>query len=414
MNKSLVALAFGTLGLGTAEFVTMGVLPELAQSLEISHAQAGHFISAYALGVCIGAPLCALLAGARPLKHILIGLMAIVAIGNLCSSLSSQYGMLLVSRLIAGLPHGAFFGVGSIVAEKLAEKGKEAQAVSIMLVGITIANLVGVPLEIYLSRLWSWQASYALTGLWGLVTLIAIIRWLPSLPPLPSNGLKGQFVFLKYPAPWFILGITFMLNGGFFCMYSYIAPLFIHQSGFSETSISLLLMLTGAGMCLGNLINGRLADQFGPGRVTLWTAGIFIIVLISLFFLAQNSWIAVILVVLSGSCVFGVGLTEQVLILRHARGGEMIGTASIQIAFNFGNAVGAYLGGIPLSAGYAETYTIVPALSMVIPAFFLVLCFCRKYEYTRKRGRIILALRYRLVRKLPVFLRLSRTVKHNN
>ena len=130
MNKSLVALAFGTLGLGTAEFVTMGVLPELAQSLEISHAQAGHFISAYALGVCIGAPLCALLAGARPLKHILIGLMAIVAIGNLCSSLSSQYGMLLVSRLIAGLPHGAFFGVGSIVAEKLAEKGKEEDKVA--------------------------------------------------------------------------------------------------------------------------------------------------------------------------------------------------------------------------------------------------------------------------------------------
>ena len=263
MKKSLIALAFGTLGLGIAEFVMMGILPDVAKDLGISIPMAGHFISAYALGVCVGAPVLTL-ARKYPLKHILLVLVTLIMIGNICAATAPNYWILLAARFISGLPHGAYFGVGSIVAERLADKGKGSEAVSIMIAGMTIANLFGVPLGTSLSTMLSWRATFLLVGIWGIVILYYIWRWVPHVEGLKDTGFKGQFHFLKTPAPWLILGATALGNGGVFCWYSYINPMLTNISGFSTESITPLMILAGFGMVMGNLISGRLSDRYTP------------------------------------------------------------------------------------------------------------------------------------------------------
>lgn len=213
MKKSLIALAFGTLALGISEFTMMGILPYVAADLNISIPVAGHFISAYALGVCAGAPIL-ILARKHSLKHILLVLMALMLIGNLGASLAPSYWTLLIARFISGLPHGAYFGVASIVAGKLADKGKSSEAVSIMIAGMTVANLFGVPLGTSLSHLISWRIPFLLVSGWGFIVLYYIWRWVPAVEGLKDTGFKGQFRFLKKPAPWLILGATALGNGG--------------------------------------------------------------------------------------------------------------------------------------------------------------------------------------------------------
>ena len=251
MKKSLIALAFGTLGLGIAEFVMMGILPDVAHDFGISISQAGHFISAYALGVCVGAPML-ILARKHPLKRILLILVTLIMVGNISAALAPNYWILLLARFISGLPHGAYFGVGSIVAEKLADKGKGSEAVSIMVAGMTIANLFGVPLGTSLSAAISWRVTFLLVGCWGMIILYYIWRWVPQIESLPDTGLKGQFRFLKSPAPWLLIGATLLGNGGVFCWYSYINPLLTHVSGFHPQSITFLMVLAGFGMVVGS------------------------------------------------------------------------------------------------------------------------------------------------------------------
>ena len=197
MKKSLIALAFGTLGLGIAEFVMMGILPDVAKALNISIATAGHLISAYAIGVCVGAPLL-IIARKYPLKNILLVLVSMIMLGNIIAASAPNYWILMLGRFISGLPHGAYFGVGSIVAEKLADKGKGSEAVSIMIAGMTVANLFGVPLGTSLSAAISWRMTFLLVGVWGVLILYYIWRWVPQVEKLPDTGFKGQFRFLKW------------------------------------------------------------------------------------------------------------------------------------------------------------------------------------------------------------------------
>ena len=284
MKKSLIALAFGTLGLGIAEFTMLGILPYVARDLNISIPVAGHFISAYALGVCAGAPML-IVARKRPLKHILLVLMALMLVGNLGAAMAPDYWLLLAARFISGLPHGAYFGVASIVAGKLADEGKSSEAVSIMIAGMTVANLFGVPLGTSLSHMLSWRVTFLLVGCWGLIVLYYIWRWVPVIEGLKDTGFIGQFRFLKTPAPWLILGATALGNGGVFCWYSYITPLLTNVSGFSAESVTALMVLAGFGMVVGNLVSGRLSDRYTPGKVGTVVQGMICILLLLIFFL---------------------------------------------------------------------------------------------------------------------------------
>lgn len=377
MKKSLIALAFGTLGLGIAEFTMMGILPYVANDLHVSIPTAGHFISAYALGVCCGAPIL-LWARKYPLKHILLGLMALMLVGNLCASAAVGYWTLLVARFISGLPHGAYFGVASIVAGKLADEGKGAEAVSIMIAGMTVANLFGVPLGTSLSHMLSWRVTFLLVGCWGLIVLYYIWRWVPHVPGLEDTGFKGQFRFLKKPAPWLILGATALGNGGVFCWYSYINPLLTHVSGFSEESITALMVLAGFGMVAGNLISGRMSDRYTPGRVGMVIQGLICITLLLIFFLSPNPWCSALLMALCTAGLFAISSPEQVLMIRVAPGGEMLGGAAVQMAFNLGNAIGAYVGGLAITGGYR--YPALAGVPFALIGFVLFFVFYKKYQ----------------------------------
>ena len=377
MKKSLIALAFGTLGLGIAEFTMMGILPYVATDLGISIPVAGHFISAYALGVCFGAPML-LLARKRPLKQILLVLMTLMIVGNICASMAPNYWVLLLGRFVSGLPHGAYFGVASIVAGKLADKGKSSEAVSIMIAGMTVANLFGVPLGTSLSHTLSWRATFLLVGAWGLITLYYIWRWVPQVEGLKDTGFKGQFRFLKKPAPWLILGATALGNGGVFCWYSYITPLLTEVSGFSVESITALMVLAGFGMVVGNLVSGRMSDRYTPGKVGTVVQGMICVILLLIFLLSPHPWCSAILMTLCTAGLFAVSSPEQVLMIRVAPGGEMLGGACVQMAFNFGNAIGAYIGGLALSGGYR--YPALAGVPFALMGFILFLVFYKKFQ----------------------------------
>ena len=377
MKKSLIALAFGTLGLGIAEFTMMGILPYVARDLNISIPVAGHFISAYALGVCAGAPML-IVARKRPLKHILLVLMALLLVGNLGAAMAPDYWLLLAARFISGLPHGAYFGVASIVAGKLADEGKSSEAVSIMIAGMTVANLFGVPLGTSLSHMLSWRVTFLLVGCWGLIVLYYIWRWVPVIEGLKDTGFKGQFRFLKTPAPWLILGATALGNGGVFCWYSYITPLLTNVSGFSAESVTALMVLAGFGMVVGNLVSGRLSDRYTPGKVGTVVQGMICILLLMIFFLSPNPWCSAILMALCTAGLFAVSSPEQVLIIRVAPGGEMLGGACVQIAFNLGNAIGAYVGGLALSGGYR--YPALAGVPFALVGFVLFAVFYKKFQ----------------------------------
>jgi DHA1 family arabinose polymer transporter-like MFS transporter len=367
MKKSLAALAFGTLGLGMSEYMMMGILPDIAASLGLTIPQTGKLISAYALGVCFGAPLTVIMARKQPLKRILLGLGIISFAGNLLSALSPAYYFLALARFIAGLPHGAYFGVGALAAGRLAEPGKEASAVAAMVSGMTVANLFGVPLGTFVSHALSWRLSYGVVCLWGLLVLAALFRWIPYLAPLPDTGFKGQFRFLTKPAPWLLIAATAMGNGGIFCWYSYISPLMTGISGFKAQSMAWIMILAGLGMVAGNAAAGKLSDRFGPARIALSTQTLAAASLVLVFFFAPRPAASLTLMTILSVCLFALSTPEQLLLIKNSPGGEMLGAACAQVAFNLGNALGAWLGALPLGSGLDYRYCALIGAAAALP-----------------------------------------------
>ncbi|MDE6779001.1 MAG: MFS transporter [Alistipes sp.] len=359
MKRSLLALAFGTFSLGMSEFVMMGLLPAVASDLNVSIPQAGHLVSAYAVGVCAGAPLTVLLARRRPLKTILYALAALIAVGNLCAGISSGYGMLLLMRFVSGLPHGAFFGVGSIVAERVADRGRAAQAVSIMIAGMTVANLLGVPVGTAIGDLVSWRAVFLAVGVCGALLLWPVHRWIPRIDPLPDSGLAGQFRFLRRVEPWLIIAATMFGNGAIFCVYSYVSPLMTSAAGFQAGSMAWVMVFAGLGMTFGNLLSGRLSDRATPERVALGAQMVAGAALAAMFMLCRHELAALLLLFVLTASLFALSSPEQLLIIYESKGGEMLGAAMIQVAFNTGNALGACFGGLAVETGGVEYTSLV-------------------------------------------------------
>lgn len=378
MKKSLIALAFGTLALGIAEFVMMGILPDVARSLGVSIPEAGRLISAYAVGVCCGAPLLVVV-HKYPLKNILLALSCMILLGSTLAAFSANYWMLLAARFISGLPHGAYFGVASIVAVRLADEHHKTGAVSIMVAGMTVANLFGVPLATGLSSTVSWRQPFVLVMFVSLIVVYYIWKWVPGVGALPDKGFRHQFAFLKSDAPWLILAATMLANGGIFCWYSYVSPLLI-SGGFSADTLPALMIAAGFGMVAGNMISGRLCDHHRPGHVVATTQCVAIATLLLIFWLADCGWLSAALMVVCTGCLFAVSSPQQFLILKYAPGGELLGGASIQVAFNLGNALGAFCGGLPIAAGLPPRYAALAGVPFVMLGLLSFVIFCRKYE----------------------------------
>jgi DHA1 family arabinose polymer transporter-like MFS transporter len=264
MKKSLLSLLLGGLTIGISEFVMMGLLPDIATDLRVSIPVAGYLISAYALGVVIGAPTIIIIARNAPPKKILLLLAVMMVVFNSLSIIAPSYNFLFLSRLLSGLPHGAFFGVGAVVATRLAEKGKEAQAISIMFSGLTIANLAGVPIGTYIGHHFAWRYTFFIIAFIGLLTIAALYFWMPNLEARAKETIKSQLQVFKKADAWLVILITAIGTGGLFCWISYIAPLLTNISQFTPSDVSYILVLAGLGMVIGNLVGGKLTDRFSP------------------------------------------------------------------------------------------------------------------------------------------------------
>ena len=381
MKKSLIALSLGTFALGIAEFVMMGILSPIAHDLDVSIVDAGHLISAYALGVSFGAPMLLVLRK-MPLKKLLVILACMIAAGNCLAAFSVNYWMLLGARFISGLPHGAYFGVGAIVARRLADPGRKVEAVSIMIAGMTVATLVGVPLGTFLTDLVSWRLPFFIVAVSGLATYVAIRHEVPDVGKIVDTGFKGQFRFLRNPAPWLILGGVFFGQTGIYCWYSFIDPQLTSVAGFTASDLSWLMVLAGLGMFFGNLISGRLSDRFKPSAVAAAVETSAIPVLLLAFFLGHYKLAIVIIMMLGTAALFGSSSPLQSSIVGYARGGEMLGAACIQIAYNAGNAIAASLGSAAIAAGYSYSTTALIGIPFV--AVGSVLLYILYFRYERK------------------------------
>jgi DHA1 family arabinose polymer transporter-like MFS transporter len=370
VKKSLVPLALGGLGIGTTEFVMMGILPDVAKDFDISIPQAGHFISAYALGVVIGAPLLVAIAGNYPPKKILLGLMAIFTLFNSCSAFAPSNFTLLVARLFAGLPHGAFFGVGSVVASRLADEGKEARAISIMFAGLTIANLAMVPLGTFIGHHYSWRYTFALVAAIGIGTLVSIHYWMPDLPIKRAGNLKTELRFFRSMNAWLIILITAIGTGGLFAWISYIAPLMTEVSRFPADKVSYILVLAGFGMVVGNVIGGRLADRMAPAKACALLLTAMTLTLTGIYFLSGIQWLSLTFTFIAGALSIALATPIQILMIRTAGDAEMLGAAATQAAFNIGNALGAYFGGLPILAGWGYSSPSLAGAAMAIAGVF--------------------------------------------
>lgn len=351
MKRSLVSLAIGTFALGISEFGMMGILGDVAKGVGVGIVEAGHFISAYSLGVAIGAPMLILLRR-LPLKRLMLILAAVIAAGNLLASLAPGYHALLVARFISGLPHGAFFGAGAIVCSKLAASKGGASAVAVMVGGMTVANLVGVPAVTWLSGVSDWRFAFGTVALSGIVAFVCIRLWLPRLAALPDTGIKGQFRFLNNLAPWLIYGGVFFGQASVYCWLSYIEPYMTRLSGFTSGDMTWIMVLVGLGMVVGNALSGRLADRYHVSVVCGCLAALMAVVMTLLYFAAGYRFVVLMLTFIATAGLFGIGGPLQYLIVRFAKGGEMLGGAGIQIAFNVSNAVAAALGGVVIHHGF--------------------------------------------------------------
>ncbi|HUG58787.1 MAG TPA: MFS transporter [Candidimonas sp.] len=350
-----LSLAVGGFAIGTGEFSIMGLLPNIAADLGLTAPEVGHLISAYALGVVIGAPLIAVLAARLPRRMLLIVLMGVFAAGNLASALAPSYGSVMLFRFLSGMPHGAYFGVAALVAASMVEPAKRGQAVGRVMLGLTVAVLIGNPLAVWLGQVWSWRAAFAAVSVIGVITMLLVRATLPDGPASRLNSPMRELSALRLEQVWLTLGIGAIGFGGLFSVVSYIAPTLMEVSGVSPGMVPFALSFVGVGMIVGNVIGGWLADQAlmpAIGVLLVWN----VLVLILFPFVAGSPWAAMIGVMLIGSGV-AIGPPLQIRLMDAAPHAQTLAASLNHSAFNMANALGAWLGGLAIAGGYGWTST---------------------------------------------------------
>ena len=351
VRLALLALALGGFAIGTTEFVTMGLLPEVARGVRIDIPTAGHIVSAYAAGVVVGAPVLATLGARMPRKTLLLWLMAFFAVANAGSALASGYGSLMAARFLSGLPHGAYFGIASLIAASLVPVARRTWAVAMVLTGLTVANIVGVPVTTRLGQVFGWQWPYAAVGLIALLTVAAVWRWVPFCGVGGDTSARAELRALTRPQVWFALAIGTVGFGGMFATFSYIAPTMTELGGFGTATVPLLLALYGVGMTLGTVASGRVARVGLLNGIMLALASIAVLLSVFGLAVAASPLAGLVAVLLLGFLPSVLVPMLQTRLMDVAHEGQALAAALNHSTLNIANALGAWLGSVVLAAG---------------------------------------------------------------
>jgi DHA1 family inner membrane transport protein len=349
------ALAIGSFAIGTGEFAAMGFLPSVATGFGVSVPEAGRIISAYALGVVVGAPLFAVLGAKLTRRRLLLLLMGLFVAGNIASALAPTFGALLALRFASGLPHGAYFGVASLVAAGMAGPAGRARAVGRIMLGLTTATLLGTPLATWTGQMLGWRAAFAAVGALGIVTVALVALLVPRDKLQRGAGPLRELGALREPQVWLTLGMAAIGFGGMFAVFSYITPTLIEVSGISRGFVPFVLMVFGAGMIVGNLVGPHLADRAllpTIGGVIAWNMTVLALFSVT----AHMAWAAVLFVFLIGTG-FAVAPAFQTRLMDVGKEAQTLAAALNHSAFNIANALGAWLGGVVIAAGYGWAST---------------------------------------------------------
>jgi DHA1 family inner membrane transport protein len=349
---AIFALAVGGFTIGTTEFMTMGVLPEIADGVDVSVPAAGHVISAYALGVVVGVPFLAFFGAALPRRAMLVGLMGAYAIFNLLSAVAPNYEILTVARFLDGLPHGAFFGVASLVAASLVSPERRGRAVASVMLGLSVANVVGVPLATFIGQQIGWRSTYVLGGLLALVTVAMVLAAVPSIPgDAEASGRKEAREFFGSLQVWLTMGVGAVGFAGIFAVYSYIAKTVTVVGGLDRDTVPFFVLALGLGMVVGTWLAGELA-AWSVYRSLLWSGAVGIVLLLVYFAAAPAGWWLwpVAFLVTTVSSVLVINL--QLRLMDVSGKAVTLGAAMNHAALNIANALGAWLGGVVIAAGY--------------------------------------------------------------
>ena len=354
MPRALLALAIGAFGIGTTEFVVMGMLPEIADGLGVSVPSVGLLISAYAVGVVVGAPTLTALGVRFPPRQTLVGLMVLFVVGNVLSAVAPSYETLAAARVLTALAHGSFFGVGAVAARRLVAPERATSAISLMITGLTVANVVGVPLGTFVAQQTSWRLVLAAIAVIGLVTIGGLLAWMPAELGEPGD-LRTELAAFRRGQVWLVLGLTVVGFSALFAVYSYVSPILTELGGLPVEWVTPVLALFGVGTTVGTLVGGRLGDRYGFSLVTVGLLATAV-VLAAFALVARTPVAAVVLLVLFGALAFGLGpvVLNGVIEAARVRGGSLVSAAN-QGAFNMANALGAALGAAVLSGGLGYT-----------------------------------------------------------
>ena len=364
MPAALWALAIGGFGIGLTEFVIMGLLPEVATDFGVSETVAGYLISGYALSVAVGAVGLTAALTRVDRKKALLGLMILFIAGNLVSAIAPTYELMMLGRVVAALCHGAFFGIGAVVAADLVARERRAAAISIMFAGLTVANVLGVPFGTLLGQAAGWRSTFwAITGI-GVLAFVGIALLVPARVGVPDAGsgpsgetgpgLRGELAAFRAPQVWLSIAVTVLGYGGMFGAFTYIAFTLTEVSGFASSTVPWLLVLFGAGLFVGNLLGGKAADR--NLGVTLLTLLVLLTVVLAVFALTATSQVATMIsLVLMGAVGFATVPGLQMRVMRHASAAPTLASGANIAAFNIGNALGAWVGGLTLAAGLGYT-----------------------------------------------------------
>ncbi|MDF0535389.1 MFS transporter [Shewanella sp. A32] len=386
MPIAIIALTLAGFAIGTSEFIIMGLMPEVASSLKVDLPRAGLLVTVYALGVVIGGPILSLATASISRKKTLIGLLMLFVIGNLCCACASGYSTLMVARVLTSLCHGTFFGLASIVATDLVKEEKRTQAIALVFMGVSLANILGVPVGTAIGQALGWRSAFVAVAIIGVLALFGLWRFLPRNLKQQPVSVRNEVQALRHPKVISGLALSVLCNASLFCLFTYVAPILGQVSGASPTQITYILFVLGLGLTIGTYCGGKLGDRQMLPWLTRLSLGLIMVLLLSYFALPHLN-ITVALLFLWSIIGFAFGPMLQMLVVKHAAKAPLLASAFNQSAFNLGNAIGAWISGTLLAFGTALRELPLAGAMLALIALLLALSLSWRQKHASEASR---------------------------